>query len=55
MNERVRTNRIKNLHRLEARYVQAKRSQFDRLALRWMILAFLLGAICVWLIQKWMG
>lgn len=55
MNERVRTNRIKNLHRLEARYVQAKRSQFDRRAIRWVILAFLLGALCVWLIQKSIG
>ncbi len=53
--QRQRTNRIKDLHRLEARYTQAKRSQMDRRAARWAILSLLIGAFVVWLIRWWVG
>ena len=52
---KVRTNRLKNLDRLEARYVQAKRSQMERHSVRWVILAFVLGALTMWIIARVVG
>jgi hypothetical protein len=48
---RIRTNRIKDLHRLEARYAQAKRSQVERGATKWIVVAFLPGAVVMYLIH----
>ena len=48
-----KTNRIKNLHRLEARYIQLKRAQLDRRSVVWgfwgLVAGLLIMALISWL------
>jgi hypothetical protein len=55
VNRRMTRRVATDLHKLEARYVQAKRTQLDRRTRNWALLAFAIGIIAMaiinWLVR----